>query len=138
MRFFTNLLLLLLFNSKLIAANVSYFNEGVKFFKLNDYKQAKLYFEKDIVFNTKNQNSYLYLSKISAFNKDKGQQKNYLDTVLVLNPKNEEALYLEILLNVEEGDFKKAQENNLVFSKVCKELCSKKNDLSKMINVDKK
>jgi uncharacterized protein YcsI (UPF0317 family) len=31
-----------------------------------------------------------------------------------------------------------AQENNLVFSKVCKQLCSKKNDLSKMIIIDKK
>ncbi len=53
------------------------------------------------------------MSKISAINKDNNQQKNYLDTVLVLNPKNEEALYLKILLNIEEGDFKKAQESNL-------------------------
>jgi Tfp pilus assembly protein PilF len=120
------------------AANLDYFNQGIKFFYQNDYKEAKYYFEKDIVFNTKNEKSYLHLSKISAINKDNNQQKNYLDTVLVLNPKNEEALYLKILLNIEEGDFKKAQESNLVFSKVCKELCSKKNDLSKMIIIDKK
>ncbi|PHX88577.1 MAG: hypothetical protein CK535_06115 [Pelagibacteraceae bacterium] len=120
------------------AANLDYFNAGIKFFSQNDYKEAKYYFEKDIVFNTKNEKSYLYLSKISSINKDNSQQKNYLDTVLVLNPKNEEALYLKILLNIEEGDFKKAQESNLVFSKVCKELCSKRNDLSKMIIVDKK
>ena len=123
---------------KSYAANPDYFNQGIKFFNQNDYKEAKYYFEKDIVFNTKNEKSYLHLSKISAINKDNNQQKNYLDTVLVLNPKNEEALYLKILLNIEEGDFKKAQESNLVFSKVCKELCSKKNDLSKMIIIDKK
>ena len=41
------------------------------------------------------------MSKISAINKDNNQQKNYLETVLVLNPKNEEALYLKILLNIE-------------------------------------
>lgn len=120
------------------AANFDYFNQGQKFFNQNNYKDAKYYFEKDIVFNTKNEKSYLYLSKISAINKDNNQQKNYLDTVLVLNPKNEEALYLKILLNIEEGDFKKAQESNLIFTKVCKELCSKKNDLSKMIIIDKK
>ena len=136
-KFFISIFLCI-FVSASYAANLDYFNQGIKFFNQNDYKEAKYYFEKDIVFNTKNEKSYLYLSKISAINKDYSQQKNYLDTVLVLNPKNEEALYLKILLNIEEGDFKKAQESNLIFSKVCKELCSKKNDLSKMIIIDKK
>jgi Tfp pilus assembly protein PilF len=136
-KFFISIFLCI-FVSASYAANLDYFNQGIKFFNQNDHKEAKYYFEKDIVFNTKNEKSYLYLSKISAINKDYSQQKNYLDTVLVLNPKNEEALYLKILLNIEEGDFKKAQESNLIFSKVCKELCSKKNDLSKMIIIDKK
>ena len=120
------------------AANTDYYNQGINFFNLNNYKEAKFYFEKDIVFNIKNEKSYLYLSKIALIEKDKVQEKNYLDTVLVINPKNEEALYLKILLNVYEGDFKKAQESNLIFGKVCKDLCSKKSDLSKMIIVDKK
>ena len=120
------------------AANINYYNQGIKFFNLNDYKEAKYYFEKDIVFNIKNEKSYLYLSKIALIDKDKIQQKNYLDTVLVINPKNEEALYLKILFNIDEGDFKKAQEANLIFGKICKDLCSKKSDLSKMIIVDKK
>jgi hypothetical protein len=90
------------------------------------------------VFNIKNEKSYLYLSKIALFDKDKMLQKNYLDTVLVINPKNEEALYLKILFNIDEGDFKKAQESNLIFVRICKDLCSKKSDLSKMIIVDKK
>lgn len=132
------LLIFLFLDIKSYAANLDYFNQGLNFFNQNNYKEAKYFFEKDIVFNIKNEKSYLYLSKISSINKDNNQQKNYLDTVLVLNPKNEEALYLKILLNIEEGDFKKAQESNLVFSKVCKELCSKKNDLSKMIIIDKK
>jgi tetratricopeptide (TPR) repeat protein len=120
------------------AVNIDYYNQGIKFFNLNDYKEAKYYFEKDIVFNIKNEKSYLYLSKIALIDKDKIQQKNYLDTVLVINPKNEEALYLKILFNIDEGDFKKAQEANLIFGKICKDLCSKKSDLSKMIIVDKK
>ncbi len=132
------LLIFLFLDIKSYAANLDYFNQGLNFFNQNNYKEAKYFFEKDIVFNIKNEKSYLYLAKISSINKDNIQQKNYLDTVLVLNPKNEEALYLKILLNIEEGDFKKAQESNLVFSKVCKELCSKKNDLSKMIIIDKK
>jgi len=138
-KYYKYLLLIFLFlDIKSYAANLDYFNQGLNFFNQNNYKEAKYFFEKDIVFNIKNEKSYLYLAKISSINKDNNQQKNYLDTVLVLNPKNEEALYLKILLNIEEGDFKKAQESNLVFSKVCKELCSKKNDLSKMIIIDKK
>jgi tetratricopeptide (TPR) repeat protein len=120
------------------AANIDYYNQGIKFFNLKDYNEAKYYFEKDIVFNIKNEKSYLFLSKIALIEKDKVQEKNYLDTVLVINPKNEEALYLKILLNIDEGDFKKAQEANLIFGKICKDLCSKKSDLSKMIIVDKK
>ena len=131
-------LFLLILPSEVFAVNISYYNQGLKFFNDKNYNEAKYYFEKDIVFNTKNEKSYLYLSKISAINKDSIQQKIYLDTILVLNPKNEEALYLKILLNIDEGDFKKAQESNLIFTKVCKELCSKKNDLSKMIIIDKK
>ena len=131
-------LFLLILPSEVFAVNISYYNQGLKFFNDKNYNEAKYYFEKDIVFNTKNEKSYLYLSKISAINKDSIQQKIYLDTILVLNPKNEEALYLKILLNIDEGDFKKAQESNLIFAKVCKDLCSKKNDLSKMIIIDKK
>ncbi len=139
-KYFKYLVILFLLNLPFegFALNINYYNQGLKFFKEKDYKEAKYYFEKDIVFNTKNEKSYLYLSKISAINKDNNSQKIYLDTVLVLNPKNEEALYLKILLNIDEGDFKKAQESNLIFAKVCKELCSKKNDLSKMIIIDKK
>jgi tetratricopeptide (TPR) repeat protein len=139
-KYFKNFLILFLviLPLKVLGNNISYYNQGLKFFNEKNYKEAKYYFEKDIVFNTKNEKSYLYLSKISAINKDNIQQKIYLDTILVLNPKNEEALYLKILLNIEEGDFKKAQESNLIFAKVCKELCSKKNDLSKMIIIDKR
>ena len=132
------ILFLVILPFKVLGNNINYYNQGLKFFNQKDYKRAKYYFEKDIVFNTKNEKSYLYLSKISAINKDSIQQKIYLDTILVLNPKNEEALYLKIILNIEEGDFRKAQESNLIFAKVCKELCSKKNDLSKMIIIDKR
>ena len=83
------LLIFLFLDIKSYAANLDYFNQGLNFFNQNNYKEAKYFFEKDIVFNIKNEKSYLYLAKISSINKDNNQQKNYLDTVLVLNPKNE-------------------------------------------------
>jgi len=57
------------------AASVDYYNQGLKFFNLNDYKEAKFYFEKDIVFNIKNENSYLYMSKIAKIEKYKVHEK---------------------------------------------------------------
>ena len=70
------------------------FKEGKKLFDLKKYKDSKFKFEKDIVFNPKNENSYLYLAKI--FNKEENieLEENNLNTVVILNPKNEEAVYL--------------------------------------------
>ena len=56
------------------------------------YDLAKFKFEKDIVFNPKNENSYLYLAKIYKFKKDDNQEEKNLNTVILLNPKNEEAI----------------------------------------------
>ena len=60
------LILTLIFISSISLANKTnkYFLEGEKFFLSNNLKEAKILFEKDIVFDTKNVNSYLYLSKI--------------------------------------------------------------------------
>ena len=50
-KFFISIFLCI-FVSASYAANLDYFNQGIKFFNQNDYKEAKYYFEKDIVFNT--------------------------------------------------------------------------------------
>ena len=54
---------------------------------------AKFKFEQDIVFNPKNEKSYLYLSKIFNKLKKKELEEKNLNTVLLINPKNEEATY---------------------------------------------
>ena len=61
---------------------------------------------KDIVFNPKSEKSYLYLSKI--FNKlEKNLEELNLNTVILLNPKNEEALYNLAKLKLSSSDYKK-------------------------------
>jgi len=119
-------------------AKNSYYEKALTFFNEKDFNEAKFYFEKNIVFNPKDELSYFYLSKIASINKEKLQEKLYLDSVLVLNPKNENALYRKIIIKIDEGDFAKAKESNLIFVKVCKELCDKKEDISKAFPADKK
>ena len=58
------LIFLIFFNFNFTQAEVSYFEDGKKLFDDKDYEKSKFMFEKDIVFNPKNENSYLYLAKI--------------------------------------------------------------------------
>ena len=117
----------LFFNN--LQAGPNYFNEGLIFYEKKELDKAKFKFEQDIVFNPKNEKSYLYLSKI--FNKQEKtelEEKN-LNTVILLNPTNEEATYNLAQLKLKESDFdgsKKLIEKLLIF---CKDYCQKSNTL---------
>ena len=74
-----------------LMANTDFFQEGLNLFKKKKFNEAKFKFEQDIVFNPKNEMSYLYLSKIfNNFDKKKLEEQN-LNTVM-LNPENEESI----------------------------------------------
>ena len=79
------ILLFQIFLNNALFGNTNFFDEGIKLFNKKEFDKAKFKFEQDIVFNPKNEKSYLYLSKI--FNKkEKGklEEKN-LQTVILLN-----------------------------------------------------
>ncbi len=81
------------------------------------------------VFNPKNEKSYLYLAKIYKLeNNDKFQEQN-LNTVILLDPKNEEGLYLLTLLKLKQSDYERSKELIKIFTKVCKNLCKKESEL---------
>ena len=65
-KFFKLIGLLLLtasFNSTSFSKE-NFFNKGLKLFKDKKYEDARFMFERGIVFNPKDSNSYLYLAKI--------------------------------------------------------------------------
>ena len=105
------------------------FLKGKKLFNQSKYKDSKIFFERDIVFNPKNEKSYLYLAKIYDQDKNDTQQEINLNNVLLLNPKNDEAIYLLILLKIKESDYSKTEELIKQFNLVCKTLCSKKKSI---------
>jgi len=125
---------LFIFNYNLLYAKNSYFKEGKKLFDNKKYKDSKFYFEKDIVFNPKSENSYLYLAKIFKEEKKENLEENNLNTVLLLNPKNEEAIYLLTLLNIKQSNFSKAKSLITTMSLVCKKMCSKKIELKEKLD----
>ena len=119
-----------------------YFNEGVELFQNKKFDKSKIFFEKDIVFDPKSEKSYLYLAKIFKKNKNIEEEEVNLKNVLLLNPKNDEAIYMLTLINIEKSDYNKAKELIDKFNLVCKSFCSKKNEietkLKKMIPEDAK
>ena len=103
----TTLIFFLLNN--LLHAKSDYFNEGINLYKKEKFKEAQFKFEQEIVFNPKSELSYLYLSKI--FNKldKKDLEEQNLNTVMLLNPKNEEAIYNLAKLKLASSDYKKSK-----------------------------
>ena len=111
------------------AAQPDNFKKGKLLFDKNQIDKSKILFEKDIVFNPRSENSYLYLAKIFKENKNDIEEEKNLDTVLLLNPKNEEAVYLLTLLKIKQSDYNVAKDLIKRFDSVCNTFCDKKNEI---------
>ena len=83
--------------------------------------------------------SYLYLSKIYK-NLDKRElEEQNLETVILLNPKNEEAIYNLAKLKLDTSDYIKSKELNDKLMILCNLLCKQSKNLKKEIeNLSKK
>ena len=105
------------------------FEKGLTLFQEKEFEKSKILFERDIVFNPKNERSYLYLAKI--FNKGENdlEEEINLNNVLLLNPKNDEAIYMLTLLKIKQSDYKQAKKLIDKFVLVCNSFCSKKNEI---------
>ena len=117
-----------------VNAEISNFEKGKNLFNKKEYDLAKFKFEKDIVFNPKNENSYLYLSKIYKFKKDDNQEEKNLNTVILLNPKNEEAILNLASLKIRKSNYSVTKNLIKDLKKVCKKLCQETSDLEKRLN----
>ena len=62
-----------LFNISISDEN--FYDKGLKFYDDKKYNDAKFMFEKSIVFNPKDSNSYLYLAKSTIIKKIKKEEK---------------------------------------------------------------
>ncbi len=106
-----------------LKAEINNFEKGKNLFSEKKYDLAKFKFEQDIVFNPKNENSYLYLAKIYNFQKNDEQEEAYLKTVILLNPKNEEAVLNLAQLKIRKSNYSETEKLIKNFKKVFKNLC---------------
>ena len=113
-----------LINSAL--AESSFFEEGKIKYDEKKYEDSKFLFQRSIVFNPKDQDSYLYLAKIYKLEDNKREEQKNINTVLLLDPQNEEANYLLMEIELKKSNYSKVKELAENFTKICNKLCDKK------------
>ena len=119
-------ILILLFLTTQINAQENYFFEAKELFEKEKYKESKFLFQRSIVFNPKDHLSYLYLAKIFKEEGNKKEEEKNLNTTILLDSTNEEAIYMLIEIELEKSNFSKVSELREKFLLICVELCENK------------
>ena len=107
------------------AGKKSFFDEAKILFEEEKYEESKFLFQRNIVYNPKNADSYLYLAKIFNFEENKVEEEKNINTALLLDPKNEEAMYILIDIELKRSNFSKAEELKKDFKVICSTMCEK-------------
>mgnify|MGYP001249609114 FL=1 len=122
-----------------LFAKTEFFQEGITLYNKDKLEDARFKFEQDIVYNPKSELSYLYLSKIYNKQDKKDLEEQNLNTVMLLNPKNEEAIYNLATLKLSSSDYQKSKELNKILETVCSNFCNQSKKLKIEIeNLSKK
>ena len=117
----------------------SFFEEALKMYEQKKYDDAKFLFERNIVFNPKNVDSYLYLAKIYNKKEEQKKEQQNLDTVLLIEPSNEEAILMSMKIALEKSNYSKVKKLSETFVKVCKNLCDENDTIKESLkNIESK
>ena len=119
------------FISIILFANSSnaqnFFDEAKKKYEEKNYEESKFLFQRNIVFNPKDAKSYLYLAKIFENEENEGEQIKNINTTLLLEPNNEEAMFILIKYELKKSNYNRVKELKDSFSMICTNLCKEKN-----------
>ena len=118
------LIIFILSNFKAFAKE-NFFQEAKILFEEGKIEESKFLFQRNIVFNPKDSKSYLYLAKIFESEENEIEEEKNVNTTLLLEPDNEEAMYMLIDMKLEKSDIKKVEELRDKFKIICNSLCSK-------------
>ena len=120
-------------------SNENFFSQGLELYKDKKYEDARFMFERSIVFNPKDSNSYLYLAKIYNAEEDQKKEEKNLEAALLIEPGNEEAILMSMKIALKKSNYSKVKDLSKTFIKVCKKLC-KENEgiLETLANIEPK
>ena len=117
--------LILLTISVQAVGNENFFSEAKNLFDKGKIEESKFLFQRNIVFNPKDSKSYLYLAKIYETEENDVEKEKNINTTLLLEPDNEEAMYMLIDIKLKKSDFEQVKKLRNDFKVICKILCSK-------------
>tara|TARA_Y100000590_G_scaffold133636_1_gene152841 strand:+ start:559 stop:993 length:435 start_codon:yes stop_codon:yes gene_type:complete len=130
--FFLILLFSFFLNIKAIAKE-NYFEEARKNYDNKKIEVSKFLFQRNIVFNPKDVESYLYLAKIYNYEENESEEIKNLKTTLILAPDNEEAMYMLINIKLKKSNFSEVRDLTKKFELVCSKLCDKTKNIEKRL-----
>ena len=106
-------------------AKENFFEKAKSKYDEKEMEDSKFLFQRNIVFNPKDAKSYLYLAKIYNFEKNEREELKNLKTTLLLDPDNEEAMYMLIDIELEKSNFSEVRNLTKKFNVICSTLCEK-------------
>ncbi len=109
----------------LLLAEENFFDEAKNKFNEKKLEDSKFLFQRNIVFNPKDAKSYMYLAKIYNLEENEVEEEKYLNTTLLLESENEEAMYMLINIYLKRSNYSKIKELKNDFAIICLNLCDK-------------
>ena len=128
-----SLIIFILFTFKSVAEE-NFFEKAKNLFEQGKIDESKFLFQRSIVFNPKDSKSYLYLAKIYENEENEIEKEKNLNTTLLLEPDNEEAMYMLIDIKLEKSDIEKVNELSKSFEIICETLCFKMDLIKERLN----
>jgi tetratricopeptide (TPR) repeat protein len=107
----------------------NFFDEAIKLYDNKNYEDARFLFERNIVFNPKDANSYLYLAKIYNHEEDQRKEEYNLETAMLIEPNNEEVLLMLMKIALKKSNYSKVKDLSETFVKVCSKLCDENEEI---------
>ena len=138
-KLFVSILLLCIFISTEVYARENFFDEAKNKYDEKKLEDSKFLFQRNIVFNPKDAKSYLYLAKIYNSEENERKEIKYLKTTLLLEPDNEEAMYMLIDIELKKSNFSEVKKLTKNFIIICSSFCDKTKSINKRLkNIEAK
>ena len=127
------LIFFLVFSLNIASSKENFFDEALKMYQDKKYDDARFLLERNIVFNPKDAKSYLYLAKIYNHEEDQRKEEYNLDTALLIEPNNEEAILMLMKIALEKSNYSKVNDLSQKFIKVCEKLCDENDKIQRSL-----
>ena len=125
--------LFLIFFTNIASSKENFFDEALKMYQDKKYDDARFMLERNIVFNPKDAKSYLYLAKIYNHEENQRKEEYNLDTALLIEPNNEEAILMLMKIALKKSNYSKVKNLSQTFVKVCEKLCDENDGIQKSL-----